>query len=239
MERLTVEPERDLVDSPDVETCSDGYARRFSGEVGSWFLKVQAEATLRMLAPFSASTVLDVGGGHGQLTGALVENGYQVTVFGSESICQKRISQYIANGSCSFRAGSLLELPYPDHAFDIVISYRLLPHVREWKRLLGELARVSRHVVLIDYPTLKSFNFLTPFLFRVKKHFEGNTRNYILFRESHLQEVLTAHDFALTDAILNSYCPWSCIGCSSATSSPQRRRRGFDAWDLLGGSGLL
>ena len=37
----------------DVETASEGYARRFAGPVGAWFLEIQARLTLELLAPWA------------------------------------------------------------------------------------------------------------------------------------------------------------------------------------------
>jgi len=67
----------------DVETSSDAYARRFAGPLGEYFLEVQSRLTLDLLAPWPGARVLDVGGGHGQTIGALVESGFDVTVLGS------------------------------------------------------------------------------------------------------------------------------------------------------------
>ena len=136
-----------LVDFPetaDIETSSDDYARRFSGEIGDWFLRVQEEATLRMLAPHPGAKILDVGGGHGQLTTALVRHGYQVTVLGSADACKQRIQKYVDENRCSFKVGNILDLPYSDQAFAVVVSYRLLPHVTQWKQFLSELTRVAQ-----------------------------------------------------------------------------------------------
>ena len=72
-----------FAEAPDIETSSENYARRFSGETGAWFLNVQENATMRMLSQYRGSTVLDVGGGHGQLAGPIAREGYQVTVLGS------------------------------------------------------------------------------------------------------------------------------------------------------------
>ena len=47
----------------DVETSSEGYARRFAGPVGRFFLERQAAATLDLLRPFPGASVLDVGAG--------------------------------------------------------------------------------------------------------------------------------------------------------------------------------
>jgi 16S rRNA A1518/A1519 N6-dimethyltransferase RsmA/KsgA/DIM1 with predicted DNA glycosylase/AP lyase activity len=94
-------------ETADIETSSEEYASRFSGEVGEWFLKVQEEATLNMLAPYKRATILDVGGGHGQLTGALIRNNYQLTVLGSSEVYKARIQNYLDNENCSFKVGNI------------------------------------------------------------------------------------------------------------------------------------
>jgi len=176
-------------EAADIETSSEDYASRFAGPVGSWFLKVQENATLEMLAGYPGCTILDVGGGHGQLTGPLLDNGYNVTVFGSSDVCIERIRQYVDGKRCIFQVGDILDLPYPDRSFDVVISYRLLPHVIRWKEYLAELARVAKQVVMLDYPEIRSVNSLTPYLFSIKKNLEGNTRTYTVFRQDELLDV--------------------------------------------------
>src|SRR6185503_17765426 len=75
----------------DVVTSSDAYARRFAGPVGAWFLDVQARITLELVRPWPRASVLDVGGGHGQLLGPLLDAGHDVTVYGSAESCRERI----------------------------------------------------------------------------------------------------------------------------------------------------
>jgi len=185
----------DYPETADIETSSEDYARRFSGKVGSWFLKVQEEATLRMLAPYSGASILDVGGGHGQLTNALIHNQYRVCVFGSSEVCKDRIQKFLDENLCEFKTGDLLDLPFPDRTFDVVVSYRLLPHVRRWKELVSELARVAREAVIVDYPSIRSVNYISPLLFGFKKRLEGNTRPFTSFRENELLEVFGSHKF--------------------------------------------
>jgi SAM-dependent methyltransferase len=176
----------------DVETSSEEYARRFSGSVGAWFLSTQEAATLRMLAPYRGATVLDVGGGHGQVTATLVGHGHRVTVFASAESCRSRIDPLIAAGRCAFASGDLLGLPYPSRSFDVVVCYRLLPHVARWRVLVRELARVAGQAVLLDVPTRRSVNGLAPWLFRLKRRVEGNTRSFRLFDEREIVEVAGA-----------------------------------------------
>ena len=198
------------VDNPetaDIETSSDDYARRFSGEIGSWFLKVQEEATLKMISHWPRATILDVGGGHGQLTGSLINNGYKVSVLGSSGVCKQRIQGFIEKGLCEFTTGNIIELPYSDNAFDIVISFRLLPHVTKWKQLIRELTRVARRVVIVDYPSRRSVNCISSLFFRLKKGLEGNTRPFTLFSESELLEVFKLYHFVYAEQCAEFFLP--------------------------------
>lgn len=197
----------DYLETADIETSSEDYATRFSGAVGAWFLKIQEDATLRMLLPYAGASVLDVGGGHGQLTASLVRNGYRVTVLGSADVCQARIVKFIDEGLCGFRVGNILAMPYEDRAFEIVISYRLLPHVTRWPQLLRELTRVARRAVLIDYPAVRSFNWIAPRLFEIKKSLEGNTRPFTCFKEAELLEVVNQCGFVRGDRYAEFFLP--------------------------------
>lgn len=196
-----------LQETADIETSSDDYAGRFSGEVGAWFLEVQEEATLRMLQPYPGASVLDVGGGHGQITGPLLENGFDVTVLGSDDVCVQRVKTYLSHPAFRFRTGNVIALPYPDCHFDVVISYRLLPHVTQWELLLSELARVARYAVIVDYPETFSFNMIAPQLFPFKKQLEGNTRPYTSFRSSQLERVFEGAGFQITDRYPEFFLP--------------------------------
>ena len=183
-------------ETPDIETSSEGYARRFAGPVGSWFLQQQEQSVLRLLASRRVTTVLEVGGGHGQLTGALIRHGYRVTVLGSDASCQQRIRPWVERGDCRFMTGDVLDLPYSGEAFDAVVSVRLLPHVNDWPRLVHELARVAHDCVVVDYPPLHSMNLLAPWLFGLKRQVEGNTRRFTTFRDAELAAVFAAEGFA-------------------------------------------
>ena len=186
---------QEFTETADIETSSEDYALRFSGPIGSWFLRLQEEVTLQMLEPYRGANVLEVGGGHGQLTNGLVQNGYRLTVLGSSDKCNTRIQRFVDEYRCFFKVGNILALPFPDRSFEIVISYRLLPHVTQWRKFIGELSRVADQAVLIDYPALRSMNCLMPLLFQFKKRLEGNTRHFMAFRESDLLEVFGSFGF--------------------------------------------
>jgi hypothetical protein len=61
--------------------------------------------------------------------------------------------------------------------------------------MISELARVSRHGLIVDYPTVCSVNFFSPILFRIKKWVEGNTRPYGLFSTRSIGSELEKNGF--------------------------------------------
>jgi SAM-dependent methyltransferase len=168
-------------ETPDVETSSAGYARRFSGKAGRYLLEVQSATIRRALRDLPPGRALDLGGGHGQLVGLLRELGWEVTVHGTEPECERNLRELHGHRDVPFLLGDLFALPVPDRSFDLVISVRLISHVEQWPRLIGEMTRVARQAIVIDYPSTGGLNALGPILFSLKKSLEGNTRTYTSF----------------------------------------------------------
>lgn len=198
---MSADPPVGFPETADVETSSDDYARRFAGEVGAWFLEEQARATLELLRGLPArARVLDVGGGHAQLTAPLVESGFDLTVLGSAPTCAARLVPWLGAGRCRFEVGNVIALPYAARSFDAVLSFRLLPHVSAWQRLLAELCRVAARRVVVDYPSRRSVNVIADALFGAKKRVEGNTRPFTLFRPQEIAAELASHGFRVAGA---------------------------------------
>jgi SAM-dependent methyltransferase len=176
---------------PDIETSSEGYARRFSGQVGAWFLATQLQIALEMLEPWAAgAAVLDVGGGHAQLAGPLADCGFRVTVTGSDPVCRQRLGR-----SIPFEVCALPGLPFADRSFDVVIAFRLIAHMERWRELVAEMCRVARHAVILDYSDTRSFNLLYGPLFHWKRRLEGNTRTFLCFRPGEVAAECARHGF--------------------------------------------
>lgn len=196
-------------EAPDIETSSEEYARRFAGPVGAYFLRVQEELCLELLRPWAGCRVLDVGGGHAQIAIPLTEAGYDVTVLGSSASCNERLSLLARERSLNipFFVGDLLNLPFPAQSFDVVVSLRLISHVTPWKRLLHELMRVARDAVLIDYPSLFSFNLAVPFLFRLKKMVERNTRPFLCFTRQQISGAFRENGFEISETRPEFFIP--------------------------------
>lgn len=182
----------------DVETSSEGYARRFAGPVGRFFLDRQAEATLDLLRPYPGASVLDVGGGHGQVTGPLVDAGHAVTVLGSDPSCEAHVREWTRAGRARFVAADILAPPLPDRSHDVVLSYRLLPHVRRWPELVAALCRLARLAVVVDYPTRRSVNAAADFFFGLKRGVEGDTRPFTVFSDAEIEAAFAGQGFSPT-----------------------------------------
>ena len=186
--------EPEFQETADIDAATPDYAKRFAGEVGRYFLDLQTALTLDLLAPYPGATVLDVGGGHGQLARPLAEQGFKVTVTGSSDACGRYLDTLLVPGSFQYRTCDMLHLPFPDQSFDVVLSFRLLPHVNRWQELIAELCRVAGKAVIIDYPDRRSVNILSTLLFDWKKSLEGNTRTYTLFSRRRITEEFARHD---------------------------------------------
>ncbi len=196
MDSLNINPQ--YLETADIETSSPDYATRFSGRVGSYFLEVQSSITLQLLAGQEKKSVLDVGGGHGQLAGPLAEHGFPVTVTGSHDICGERLAERMQGVSYAYQTCDNLHLPFADNSFHTVISFRLLPHVDRWQELIAEMCRVAQHCVILDYPDQRSFNILYRMLFTIKKAMEGNTRTYSMFSRAQLRQAFFKNAFTVT-----------------------------------------
>lgn len=174
-------------ETPDIESSSDAYAARFAGPSGQWMLEVQEKLTLRLLKDQGCSTILDVGGGHGQLARPLCREGYDVTVLGSDASCEHRIRDLTAKGACHFQTGPLTQLPFGDRTFDAVVCFRIVTHSTAWPTLIAELCRVARRAVIVDYPTIESVNRIADHFFTFKKGYEKNTRTWQNFRHADIR----------------------------------------------------
>lgn len=194
-------------ETPDLETSSAEYAARFAGPAGKYLLATQTRTIAEALAGLTPATALDVGGGHGQLVDPLTAWGWQVTVHGTDLRCESNLRSLHAKRNCRFLLGDLAALPVPDRTFDLVIAVRLLSHVRAWPELIGEMCRVARRAVVVDYPSTVGLNALTPLLFAMKKSVEGNTRSYASFCRAELTREFAKHRFADIRTVKQFFLP--------------------------------
>lgn len=186
--------EGEVIGNPpaDIETSTDGYALRFKGAVGQWMLDRQARLGIKLLRAERSLSLVDVGGGHGQLARPLAAAGHHVTVLGSAPACVHRIADLVETGQVEFISGNVLELPFEDNSFDASVCFRLVTHCEQWSLLISELCRVARDAVIVDYPTIQSANIISSALFGMKRKIEGDTRQWTLFWHKQIDEAFAA-----------------------------------------------
>ena len=193
-------------ESPDIESSTDEYAARFDGPAGKHLLDVQNRAVMRLARAWFGGSILDVGGGHAQLCKPLLDAGCSVTVLGSEASCFDR-PRRIAGERVSCVVGDLLEPPFPDRAFDVVLAIRMLAHIHDVDRFIRGLCRVARHAVIVDYAEIRSINALTPALYGLKKKLEGNTRTYRMYHRRDLERMFASQGFGAPRTIAQFFWP--------------------------------
>lgn len=232
----------DFSETYDIFTSSDDYATRFLGRTGGWFLQVQESATERMLIPYGECSVLDVGGGHGQLMEMLLRTGRKVTVTGSADSCSKRIRPYIDSGTAQFVVADILNLPFADQTFDVVICYRMTAHIIKCEEYLRELSRVARRAVILDFPEIRSINYVAPRMYGIKKKLEPNTRRFRCYHEKDLLRVFGEVGFKRSAAFRQYFIPMMChriLKNPSLSSALERFFRITGLTSLLGSPVLL
>jgi ubiquinone/menaquinone biosynthesis C-methylase UbiE len=180
---------------PDVHSAQPDYAARFEGRAGAYLLETQERGLRSLLASTPPpATVLDVGGGHGQVTPLLLQLGYTVTTLASsKEYGFSCLNQRETRRSYERIVSPLLPLSLEAQSFDIVVCIRQVSHLSEWPAFLTELARVARKKVLIDYASWQSFNLLSRFFFTIKKSVEKSTRPYLIQSDS---DILTHFEAA-------------------------------------------
>ncbi len=186
---------------PDVESSTDAYAARFEGEVGAFLLERQRRILRTILDKYPAGSlrILDVGGGHGQLTKTMLSYGHSVCVHGSKPECRQRLEKLSLLGErVEFIVRPFAELKSDLGSFDMVTAFRLMAHVPDWRTFLAQLAALSRKEIVIDFASLYSVNLLSKMFFPLKLSVEKNTRPFHCQRLSEVTEAFTSLGFTVT-----------------------------------------
>ena len=186
---------------PDLVSSSTAYALRFAGPVGAWMIEVQTRGIEELLAGWDdEGTILDVGGGHAQITPPLLDRGRDVTTLISGVSAGTRLES-LTGGRAHCMIGNVEDLSLPDGSFDVVIALRMMAHVSDWRRFLASLCRVARKGVIVDFPLSGGCNALTPLLYGVKKAIEGDTRPYTSLRRRDIVAAFADEGLAADRAI--------------------------------------
>lgn len=149
------------------------YAKGFYDHRARWLhyfnqIRFVAREIARRDEKLSGFKVLEVGPSHGLVTDYLRKFGVDVTTIDNK----KEYSPDVL--------GSVLEMPFPDNSFDMVVICEVLEHMpyKDFPKALKELYRVSRGSVLLSEPDSRHMLLGSYLKIPVLKAFQTNVKMY-------------------------------------------------------------
>jgi ubiquinone/menaquinone biosynthesis C-methylase UbiE len=173
--------------------------RRFGGPIGELVAGTQARVLVNMIGRIKDRPIIDVGTGAGRAALLLAQGGAKVTaVDASEPMLEVARRRAIdAVVSVNFQRGDAHALSFPDRAFDVAVCLRVLMHVPDWRRCMGELCRVAERLVIFDYPSAASAAALHSITRRVMHAAGGRTEAYRVFSHGTIRRELARSGFRI------------------------------------------
>jgi ubiquinone/menaquinone biosynthesis C-methylase UbiE len=214
-------------------------ASRFSGPIGRMLAETQEELLAAFLAPLDGRTILDVGTGTGRAAIALARRGARVTGLDAskEMLAVAERRAHDAGVTVDFVRGDAHEIAFPSRHFDAVVCLRVLMHTPDWRRSLGELCRVARHRVVLDYPALSSAAAIQAVTRRAAHALGARVEAYRVFPDGAVRRALASHGFRVVESHRQFVLPIALhklIGSARVTTSLERLLGRAGLRDLLG-----
>ena len=177
----------------DAEMARTFEERRFGGPIGELVASMQARAISNMVGRIAERPILDVGTGTGRAALLFARGGAYVTgIDASDQMLSVARRHAEREGlQVKFIRGDAHDLDFPDRAFDVAISLRVLMHTPSWRRCVAELCRVSERLVIVDYPSARSAAWLESRWRRFRHAMGAKTEAYQVFTP---QEIADAFD---------------------------------------------
>lgn len=181
----------------DPKTARAFDSERFGGAIGEWLKQTQEQVVFDVLQDVRGWSVIDVGAGTGRFTVPLIERNAKVVACDASSEMLQVLQEKLRSDNLQVVVGDAHKLEFPDHSFDCAMSFRMLMHVLDWKQALGELCRVSRDWVVVDFPPRRGFLFFAPLWHRISSWFGNNVQPYHTLPISQVRSELTRRGFEL------------------------------------------
>ena len=204
----------------DPETARTFDARRFGGPIGELVADAQARAVASFIGAVRDRPVLDVGTGTGRAALLLARSGAAVTAVDAsrEMLAVARQRAAAQGAAIHFAVGDVHALDFPDASFDAAVSLRVIMHTPEWQRSVGELCRVAARLVIVDYPSARSFAGVES-MFRRLMHAIGlRTEPYRVFTDRAIADAFRRHGFRVRSSHRQFVLP---IAFHKALGSPR------------------
>jgi len=210
-------------------------ALRFGGPIGELLAEDQARVLCEYAGIRHGATVLDVGTGTGRAALTLAAAGARVTGVDASAemlrVARERAADQ--NLAVTFAPGDAHALPFADRSFDVVVCLRVLMHTPGWRRCIGELCRVARTRVVLDYPALRSAAALHAAVRRVSAACGLPREAYRVLGDRAVRRELAVHGFAVRGVSRQFVMPIAVHKRIGSRGFTERFERGLAAAGLL------
>lgn len=175
-------------------------ALRFSGVIGRYLLEQQERLLLETLAPVAGRTIVDVGTGTGRAAIGLSAAGAIVTGLdaSAQMLDVAKARAGAAGLSVTFAVADAHALPLRDREVDAAVCLRVLMHAIDWRQCVGELCRVSRSRVVVDFPAACSFAAIESGVRQVRQSLGRPVEAYRVIAERDVAAVFASHGYRVS-----------------------------------------
>lgn len=222
-------------------------ALRFSGPIGELLLAQQERLLVDGFAaiaptpqsgqPLGGLHVLDVGTGTGRAAIGMARAGATVTGVDASAemldVARERAAAAGVDARTSFDVGDAHALPFPPEHFDAAVSLRVLMHTPDWRRCIGELCRVSRQRVIVDFPSLSSAAALESAARHLRRVMGQNVEAYRVMSERAVKAAFLAHGYRIVHVHRQFVLPIAVHKALGSRVWTDRLERGLSAVGLL------
>lgn len=184
---------------------------RFSGPIGELLLETQERLLTESLAGLAEAPrpgealaglrVLDVGTGTGRAAIGMARRGANVVGVDASAemldVARARATDAGVTERATFDVGDAHALPFVSETFDAAVSLRVLMHTPDWRRCVGELCRVSRRRVIVDFPSLTSAAALESGIRHARRAFGASVESYRVMSERSVRAAFQAHGYSI------------------------------------------
>jgi ubiquinone/menaquinone biosynthesis C-methylase UbiE len=116
-------------------------------------------------------SVLDAACGRGFLLSKIIESNHDVQCYGIDIVLPQEIHSFcddwvvVSRGGMQYKiqTADIMNLPFQDNSFDIVLCTHALEHIRDPQKALKELIRISRQRLIIVVPKQREYKYTIDF----------------------------------------------------------------------------
>ena len=126
--------------------------------------------------------VLDIACGEGYGTALIAEVARRAVGVDRSAEAVKHARNAYNKANLEFKIGNCIEIPYPDHSFDLIVCFETIEHLRQHEDLMAEFKRVlaAGRVAIISSPDKYEYSIAPNFVnaFHVKELYATNLKSF-------------------------------------------------------------